>query len=177
MTLFSTIPALNGGFRSRQQSLPEPIRFFCPDGSAINPLNELRFMNRGRYLDLQFMLYRPFLYYAIHNQGDTTPCRLNRYLVQPYAQKALKSCLRRNDGVGILHRHHGTWYTTRSAVTTILLIIAAKTSGRVPVEPLADYQRAIDLGMRELAFWCHESPDFRQPLNVLEIMLKDVGLC
>ncbi|KAF3396171.1 hypothetical protein F1880_006919 [Penicillium rolfsii] len=158
-----------------QQSLPEPIRFSCPDGSPIEPLNELRFMNRGRYFDLQFMLYRPFLYYAIHNQGDSTQCRLNRYLVQPYAQKALKSCLRRNDGVGFLHRHHGTWYTVRSAVTTILLIIAARTSGRVPVEPLTDYQRAIDLGMRELAFWCHESPGFKQPLVALGRMLKDVG--
>jgi hypothetical protein len=60
-------------------------------------------------------------------------------------------------------------------VTTILLIVAAKISGRVPLEPLADYKRAIDLGMRELAFWCHESPDFMQPLKSLESMLEDVG--
>lgn len=131
-------------------------------------------MNSGRYFDVQFLLYRPFLYYAIHNH-DTGP-HSNQFLVQPYARKALETCLRRNDGVALFHRHHGSWYTCRSAITNVLLIAAAKKSGSVPLEPLADYQRAVRIAFLELAFWSDESPDLVRPRELLIDLVMQVGL-
>lgn len=137
-------------------------------------MDELRFMNRGRYLDLQFLLYRLFLYHAIHNQ-DNNSCS-NGFPVQQYAQKALRTCLRLNDGVALFRRHHGTLNTCRSVITNILLIAAAKESGRVPLEPMAEYQRAARIAMLELAFWSCESPDLVRSREVLGELVSRLGL-
>ena len=86
-------------------SLPTSIQF---DNSIHQASDELRFVTQGRSLLIRGLLYRPFLYYAIHSGQIRTPWDMNGRL-QAFVQKALTISVACDTGAAMTHRHHGTW--------------------------------------------------------------------
>jgi len=86
-------------------SLPTSIQF---DNTVHQASDELRFVTQGRSLLIRGLLYRPFLYYAIHSGQTRTPWDMNGRL-QVFVQKALTITVACDTGAAMTHRHHGTW--------------------------------------------------------------------
>lgn len=99
------------------EHIPESVRW----RESVNQSDELAFMLEGRVYYLYMLLYRPFLFIAIHSRdGPIDPC------IHPFVQKCLKYCSEHTSSrvKTIKHRHHGTWFTARSLLSDGLTILA-----------------------------------------------------
>ncbi|PVH79103.1 hypothetical protein DL98DRAFT_461561 [Cadophora sp. DSE1049] len=147
--------------------LPFSIRFDGPDDAS----DELRHMTKGRILLIRRLLYRPFLYYAIHaTHQEQIPWDLASAL-QGFVQKSLATCLTCNTGTAITHRHHGTWYDLRESITAALMLLAAHAADLITInlqsllspqtEALDDnkqYARILQICVEKLRYWEAEAP-------------------
>jgi len=77
------------------------------------PTEELAYMIRGRVLEIRSLIFRPFLYYAIHRPFNDP----YRALVQPFVNDALEIARAIIENKKARHRHHGTWYLTHSKLS------------------------------------------------------------
>ncbi|KAH6989939.1 hypothetical protein EDB80DRAFT_587984 [Ilyonectria destructans] len=154
-------------------SMPDAIRFdnLAP-GQA---LDELRLMTQGRYWGIRTLLYRPFLYHAIHSTRRTSGN--TNAVLQGLVQKAFDVCLEFNAGCGLTHRHHGTWFGLRASVSTGLMLLAANIRGLITwTSPLCDsegaqentYGRTIRVCIERLRYWEAESPDVMRAREILQ---------
>ncbi|KAH6718437.1 hypothetical protein BKA61DRAFT_302044 [Leptodontidium sp. MPI-SDFR-AT-0119] len=148
-------------------SLPTSIRF---DTVEDETSDELRFVTRCRSLLIRGLIYRPFLYYAIHSVNSQTHWDLCNKL-QAFVQKALEACLACETDIGMTHRHHGTWYALRESTTNSLLLLAARAAGLITFdfhvsssphpEVISDshkYARVLRVCIEKLRYWEAEAP-------------------
>lgn len=156
----------------RRSSLPETIRF--DDVGMEEALDELTYFARGRELCIRALLYRPFLYLAIHAPPRNDAQKMG---VRKYAQKALNICVKNNSGYSITHRHHGTWYGLRESISAAFMLLAAKLSGVsnddevYPDVELSNqvYEHTLEACFQRLRYWEAESPaDIRRGRELLE---------
>lgn len=143
-------------------------------------MDELRYFTQGRYLQIKFLLYRPFLYYALHytattNRGDLA--------LPGFVQKSLDSCLTVNSGLAMTHRHHGTWYGLRNAITAGFMLVAARLGGLVTTADTLQvgqvhenaYGHAILACLQRLRYWEAESTgDIRRASEMLQELCATV---
>lgn len=148
-------------------SLPTSIQF---DNTVHQASDELRFVTQGRSLLIRGLLYRPFLYYAIHSGQTRTPWDMNGRL-QVFVQKALTITVACDTGAAMTHRHHGTWYSLRESITNALMLLAAHVAALITinlqpsllpqVEGMDDnhrYARTLRICIEKLRYWEAEAP-------------------
>ena len=122
-------------------------------------------MVRGRALGIKTWIYRPFLYYAVHNGPDAT----YRSLVQPLVDKALLYIGFYIQGEPSQHRHHGTWLSIRETTAQVLCMIGASISGRI-VMP-SDWRAIARSCIDRLRYWDQEAPEISKLTQMLESYL------
>ncbi|KAL6412655.1 hypothetical protein AUP68_03860 [Ilyonectria robusta] len=163
-----------------QSNLPASVKYSHTNLLTI-PSNELAYMVRGRTLEIQSWLYRPFLYYAIHHPSSDH----FRPAMEPFVQKALVYGSAHIRGLGVRHRHHGTWYALRTGMAEALSLLAAVKSGVVDMgDGTGEYGGMGEGGWREtvkqmieiLGYWEAESVDVGRSKVVLEELLQDVEI-
>ncbi|PVH85961.1 hypothetical protein DL98DRAFT_511047 [Cadophora sp. DSE1049] len=169
-------------------SLPTSIQF---DNTVHQASDELRFVTQGRSLLIRGLLYRPFLYYAIHSSQIRTHWDLNTRL-QVFVQKALTISVACDTGTAITHRHHGTWYSLRESITNALMLLAAHAAGLITVnlqpsllpqvqgvDDNQRYARTLRICIEKLRYWEAEAPpDIALSRRIIEelMAMSDVEL-
>jgi len=185
-TMVSAAEEIEAQMESWYASLPTSIRFDNNSDSdhphQAPASDELRYVTEGRSLLIRSLLYRPFLYYAIHAQAHgwnpTTTLAL-----QGFIQKSLANCLAVNTGNAMTHRHHGTWYALRESVTTALMLLAAHAADLITtttVEGLDDnqqYARPLQICVERLRYWEAEAPpDVACAREIIEELMGAAGM-
>ncbi|KAF3393731.1 hypothetical protein F1880_004758 [Penicillium rolfsii] len=141
--------------------LPPPIQFQEDTSSS----HELPALVHGRFLELKSWIYRPLLYYAIHSPREAH----NRHMALPYVDKLLTNCVRILRLDLSKHRHHGTWFATRSHLTAALLIMGAVRCGTIALP--TDWPAAVHTGLAKLQYWADEAPGVISTIRVIEDFL------
>ncbi|KAM9883608.1 vegetative cell wall protein gp1 [Verticillium dahliae] len=144
--------------------LPPPIRF---DDLELCP-RELPYMVKGRVYEIKTWLYRPFLYYAIHNPLGAP----HRAMVQPLVDQAISWHLSGIRGEPLSHRHHGSWYGVRVAATCAFVVLAAVKSGKFTMPVGVDWRADIRQCIERMRFWEEEGPGITRAIQVLEDYLQ-----
>ncbi|KFY90886.1 hypothetical protein V500_04905 [Pseudogymnoascus sp. VKM F-4518 (FW-2643)] len=180
--MVSAAEEIEAQMESWYASLPTSIRFDNNSDSdhphQAPASDELSYMTKGRSLQIHSLLYRPFLYYAIHAQAHrwnpTTSLAL-----QGFVQKSLANCLAVNAGNAMAHRHHGTWYALRESATTALMLLAARAADLInttTVEGLNDnqqYARPLQICVERLRYWEAEAPpDVARAREIIEELMS-----
>lgn len=156
-------------------------------------MDELRWVTRARSSIIRGLLYRPFLYHAVHRERQRNS-ELDSRLTE-YVQKALEVCLELSPSEGMTHRHHGSFYGVREALSASLMLIAASKAGLIswtePARPPdfgspddhgnltteTRYGRAVRVSMERMEYWGAENPDSSRCLEIMRTLLgADPGL-
>ncbi|KAK5199920.1 hypothetical protein LTR92_000461 [Exophiala xenobiotica] len=160
-----------------QRSLPEPIQF---KDLAVPELDELRSVTRGRYLGILGVVYRPFLYFAIHHPHDQS--FETEQLIRPLIRKGLANLVEATLNLSVEHRHHGTWLKCRGVATFALVLLATKRGGLFPDDANANYQhidpdfsvdRSVQKCVDGLKLWERESPDIAKAVEVIQSLRQE----
>ncbi|KAK9236405.1 hypothetical protein V1525DRAFT_217083 [Lipomyces kononenkoae] len=148
------------------KTLPEIIRFEEWDPA---PRYEVVYNLQERVFEVKSWLYRPFVYYAIHNGlGKGTG-----YNIEEYVHKAITCCLHVIQSKHIRHRHHGTWFASRMVLCAALLIIAAVKAGGI-IDYLLDWHDLVNQAISSLEYWESESRDLAKGKTVLKHLLSQL---
>ncbi|KAF4976381.1 hypothetical protein FZEAL_6942 [Fusarium zealandicum] len=143
------------------RGLPVPIQF----DEHEPPTGELPFMIRARVLEIRLWVYRPFLYYAIHNPPDGP----FQSLLRPFVEKALMYTFRILNDCPTRHRHHGVWFSIRTGISAALSILAAGRCGNLPLP--VGWTGIVRATITKLEYWEAEAPGLSQALEVLNAYL------
>lgn len=134
----------------------------------------------GRSVNMKALLYRPFVYLAVHSTEGSNPD--TRAAVERFARKALELCLRFISGRTMTHRHHGTWYALRESMSMSLMLMAASRGGLIPqISAQSDdmaqdnvYGRAVRICIEQHRYWEAESPpDIMRVREILEALYRN----
>ncbi|EKD14457.1 hypothetical protein MBM_07178 [Drepanopeziza brunnea f. sp. 'multigermtubi' MB_m1] len=162
-------------------SLPLSIRF---DGLE-EKTDELRHMTQGRIVEIRRLLYRPFLYYAIHAPHQVRMRWDLTSTLKGFVQKCL-AAHQAPAGIGLTHRHHGTWYELCEAFSIAMILLAAHMAELITInfqslsspqqaEDLSDnqqYARTLQVCVERLRYWEAEaSPDIALARRIIEELL------
>lgn len=131
--------------------------------------NELVHFIQNRATSCREWIHRPFLYYVVHQPADDP--WIPR--VMPLAEKCLELSLELLLDANPHHRHHGTWFMARAAMTRALLLLAAVKSGRFSRLP-ERWKQGVDAATWALQRWYGEAPDLRKAASVLEDLVGQV---
>jgi len=141
-------------------------------------MDELRFVTQGRYVGILSLLYRPFLYYAVHHHDRDSEVN---HRIEPLVQKALANCAGCKAGVVIDHRHHGTWFACRQITTWALLLLAARKSGLITWDQPwhgasvnMDFAHSFQVAIDTLRYWEAESPDVVRAREAIETLRDEM---
>ncbi|KAH6695663.1 hypothetical protein F5X68DRAFT_258227 [Plectosphaerella plurivora] len=163
-----------------QFSVPDPIRY--DNLSSNQEYDELRLVTEGRERGIKDLLYRPFLYYAVHSTQTLSDA--TRKAVERLLHKGLESCLWFHSGIAMTHRHHGTWYGLRGCTISGLMMVAAQMKGFISwTEPLGDrdvpqvtsYALAMHNALEKLRYWEAESPDIVRARELMEELVAGIS--
>ncbi|OJZ86495.1 hypothetical protein ASPFODRAFT_60479 [Aspergillus luchuensis CBS 106.47] len=128
------------------------------------PRFELTYNLQARVLQLRSWLYRPFVYYAIHHDGE----QINENEeAKKFMRKAIECSFHMINSKATQHRHHGTWFVARGVLSSALLIIAAVKADKGLVDYLADWPDLLDQAIRSLTHWASEARDLAYAAVVL----------
>lgn len=108
------------------------------------------------------------MYYVIH-QPPEDPWSPR---VLPLAEKGLEIAVELLLDANPHHRHHGTWFMARAAMTRALLVLAAVKSGRFRLPDR--WKHAVDSATWALQRWYGEAPDLRKAASVLEELMGQI---
>lgn len=133
------------------------------------PTNEFAYLLRARALMCREWIYRPCLYYAVH-QPPNDPLMSQ---VLPMAQRCLQIGM---DSAsvnlhGYMHRHGGSWSGARSAFRLSLLIMAAARSESILPPP--HWKLSVERLLQVLIYWEQEAADVKQARGILETIYND----
>ncbi|KAJ4990209.1 fungal specific transcription factor domain-containing protein [Stagonosporopsis vannaccii] len=155
---------------SWMESLPPEIQFTGPAAELVCK-NEHRFVLRQRYAYICSLLYRPFLYIAVHSPSSAC---LPKIVIE-LAHKAIRHALALNDDIGARYRFEGTWAMCRLAGANILLLCAAKKARLLSQSTLlaigrewGDLTTALEMDKVRLKYWSQESVDLRVLTRAVE---------
>ncbi|KAF2086368.1 hypothetical protein K490DRAFT_7350, partial [Saccharata proteae CBS 121410] len=139
------------------ENLPERLK--RREGNAPD---ELCCMASGRFEDFRERVFRPFLYLAVHNQGNEEL----RERVDPLVQKHLDACVAWIQQCSAHHRHHGIWYVLRQEFGIALMILAAIKSGMV--REVTTWVRIVGKIITDLEYWEDEASDIREAKMIIQ---------
>jgi hypothetical protein len=150
----------------RQDAIPDAMA----PSTAISPdvHSEALWLVQRRVPELRLLLYRPFLYLAIH-QSPSWP---HHTVIIPYVEICLDGCIKGALQGVQRHRHHGTWYVNRIVFSCALMILAAVKSRRVDVP--TTWQTAVHTAIAGLSFWEKEAPDLGKGRVILQTILCSI---
>ncbi|KAK6210047.1 vegetative cell wall protein gp1 [Colletotrichum tabaci] len=131
--------------------------------------NELVHFIQNRATSCREWIHRPFVYYVVHQPPDDP--WMPR--VMPLAEKCLELSVELLLDVNLHHRHHGTWFMARAAMTRALLVLAAVKSGRFTQLP-ERWKQAVETATLALQRWYGEAPDLLRAASVLEGVIGQV---
>ncbi|TQN65581.1 hypothetical protein CSHISOI_09840 [Colletotrichum shisoi] len=131
--------------------------------------NELVHFIQNRATSCREWIHRPFVYYVVHQPPDDP--WMPR--VMPLAEKCLELSVELLLDVNLHHRHHGTWFMARAAMTRALLVLAAVKSGRFAQLP-ERWKQAVETATLALQRWYGEAPDLLRAASVLEGVIGQV---
>ncbi|KAL3451834.1 hypothetical protein BJX65DRAFT_266953, partial [Aspergillus insuetus] len=123
-------------------SLPPSSRL-----SFENPVDELSYVLRARYLDLRDRIWRPFLYLAAHS----SPQNPSLYIYARNASICLDMVCKQVQHCFIRHRHHGSWLAARGFYTKGLLVLLAAKSQNIAMP--SSWMSVIDTCIAGLRYW------------------------
>lgn len=128
--------------------------------------DELTHILVARYIDLQELICRPFLYLVLHSEQphQCSPTTL------AYAERCLKLEIKMIRHICNKHRHHGAWYTGRQCFRSSLILLAAVQSGHIPIPE--DWEATLHLPLNLLSYYQAEAPDLGVARRML-ISLRD----
>jgi hypothetical protein len=134
--------------------------------------DELTFMLMARYLDMQELICRPFLYLIVHSEQS----HQHNPITLAYAERGLNLVFRLLRQFSTKHRHHGSWYGGREQFTLSLVLLAAVRSRQVSVSE--DWEVTLQFALNYLSYWQSEAPYLgvaRQILtNVRDFVIQEV---
>ncbi|APA13147.1 hypothetical protein sscle_10g079170 [Sclerotinia sclerotiorum 1980 UF-70] len=149
-------------------SLPEQIQF----NDSIETDHELRFTLRTRAMEVKAWLYRPFLYYIIHqiiHQSSSKVPERVRQLAQKAIDGSIHWILLRHNR----HRHHGSWFVGRLILSSALSILAA-VKAKLRLDSLDNWKEIVLEAITTMKFWADESSDFAVGSVVLEKLFSQL---
>lgn len=111
------------------QSLPPPVLFLIPTHEALPLESELCHYLRGRFLTIQELLHRPFVYVCTRSCFQI-PEHLFRYTTQMASRGLQLALLRIQSATTTLH--HGLWFYLRNFLSCSLILIAANQAQKDP---------------------------------------------
>ena len=126
-----------------------------------NTTDELTSVLMARYLDLQELICRPFLYLIIHSE----PHHQHSPTTLAYAERGLDLQIKLLRQFSVKHRHHGSWYCGRQRFTHSLMLIAAVRSRQISVP--ADWADYVQLAQNYLRYFEGEAPDLGAAREIL----------
>lgn len=147
---------------------------FLGEWADLVTRDEHRFLLRQRYFHICALLYRPFLYIAVHcDQLQENPD------VRTLARKAIHCSAMANDGVERRHRYDGLWFSCRLAGAHILTLLAAKKCGLLTPDCLdelgctdRDLELAIQVNLDLLGYWSTENVDLLAFKEAIEDQIR-----
>lgn len=92
--------------------------------------------------------------------------------VMPLADKCLEISVDLLLDVNSHHRHHGTWFMARAAMSRALLLLAAVKSSRFRMPDR--WRQAVESATCALQRWYGEAPDLRRAASVLEELVGQI---
>lgn len=140
------------------------------DETVPTSTNELALHLHSRHGMCRTWIYRPFLYFMTH--ASVSESVQLQAQIEPLAVKCLEYCMRVIFNTTYHHRHHGSWYTARNALSCALCILGGAKSGRVPLPE--NWHVAVERVVAILKIWEAESPNLRASRQKLEILHADV---
>ena len=120
-----------------------------------------------RIFECRLILYRPFLYYAIHRPTYAA----NWAAAHQYAEKAIAFCFQ---GLKIgcsPHRHHGTWFDLHITPTLAICVIAAVKCGTLAERIEPDWEQQIQVCIQRMRYWQDECPGITETIHILETLM------
>ncbi|RMD42581.1 hypothetical protein DV735_g2561, partial [Chaetothyriales sp. CBS 134920] len=147
--------------------LPPAIRYV--DDCPLE--RELPYMVRGRVYEIRLWLYRPFLFYAIHNPVNA----LYRAMVQPLVDKAVLWHLRLVRCGLSRHRHHGAWTHSRVSAAASLCILVAAESGNITMPPIEYLKEDFETMISRLRYWTEEIPGVSETIEMVQSYIIHLG--
>ena len=130
--------------------------------------DELTFMLMARYLDMQELICRPFLYLVIHSEHSNQ----HSSSTLAYAERGLDLVLKLLRQFSIKHRHHGSWFGGRQRYTEALILLAAVQSRRMSIS--GDWEATLQLGMDYLQYFQAEAADLGVARQILRSVQESV---
>jgi hypothetical protein len=152
--------------QNRVGSLPPIFSLQTPEEDD----DVLKFVLRGHLLDCYEWMYFPFMTETI-NFGRRGP------IIDEYTRKGLQMSvdrIRKNEP-GFQHRHHGAWLMLRTCTRSALILLAACHSQIVQDLMPEGWKEAVVSAMSMLRFWEDEVGDARDRLQILTVLMAEVG--
>lgn len=125
---------------------------------------------QARVMEVETWLYRPFLYYMIHQSSEEIPERV-RQLAQKSIDSSIHWILHRH----VRHRHHGSWFVGRLILSSAISILAA-VKAKMRLDSLDDWKEIMQEAISVMDFWADESPDFAVGSVVLQKLSQLVDI-
>lgn len=145
--------------------LPSVIRFSLEG----HPENELPLFFKGRFQGWRELVRRPFLYFALHHDGDE-PVDPQ---VMALATECLDICARLINHYFPQNRHGGTWFISRRTFTCSLLILAAVFANREDLQPPDDWFTVLQMAIDILERWESAASDIARMRVILSKLVHE----
>lgn len=141
-----------------RENLPPQLQF--PDVPQAAD-TEWKHYSRSRYYRVLELMFRPFLFTAIH----VPECEAAvRYL----AGKGLASASQYLAHCAIAHRHQGLWLKLRNQLREACLLLGAAIAG---LEMPPDWYAGIERTVRSFRLWEREYPPCQSYLRVVHVLI------
>ncbi|KAM5343914.1 hypothetical protein ACJ41O_012451 [Fusarium nematophilum] len=137
-----------------REHLPPNINFpDVPEPAAT----EWQHYSRGRYYRVLELMYRPFIFLAIHAASCSPITRELASKGLSYASKYLQHC-------HLTHRHHGLWLQLRNELRETCLLLA---SARSNLEMPDGWYSGVKKTLESFEYWRTEFPPCQSYLEVV----------
>ncbi|KAG5804342.1 hypothetical protein H9Q74_009886 [Fusarium xylarioides] len=134
------------------------------------PTNKLALLLYARIVELKCLIYRPFLYHAVHsNMSDRELAEISSFIDKGF------SCHFLAITIGYLHyRNHITYYHFRSSTGSALCILALVKSRKVHTVHEMDWRGSVKGLIEKIRYWEDEAATAGRCADVLEAVMASV---
>lgn len=132
--------------------------------------NKLALLLYARILELKCLIYRPFLYHAVHSTMNDR----EQAEISPFVEKGL-SCHFLAITIGYLHyRNHITYYHFRTSTASALCIMAIVKSRKVNTVHEMDWRGGVEGLIKKIRYWEDQAAMAGRCADVLEAVVSAV---
>jgi hypothetical protein len=147
---------------SWREHLPSRVGF--PDVPEFAE-TECKQYSRGRYYRVLELIYRPFVFTALHKPGCGQ-------VVRDLASKGLRYALNYLQHCHLTHRHHGRWLQLRNELREVCLLLVASRSG---IDMPSGWLTAVENTLKSLDYWKLEYPAYKSYTDVIMALVDHFG--